>query len=68
MPIPIAASARIVHTHIDAAHRVFAGVSFNFDLNPAYNSVVGEQIIQVIGKISSSAVHDPEHDHPVRAA
>lgn len=68
MPIPIAVSARIVHTHIDAAHRVFAGVSFNFDLNPAYQSVVGDQIIQVIGKISSSAVHDPENDHPVRAA
>lgn len=68
MPIPIAVSARIVHTHIDAAHRVFAGVSFNFDLNPAYQASVGEQIIQVIGKISSSAAHDPEHDHPVRAA
>ncbi|MFZ9916086.1 MAG: hypothetical protein ACO3IB_12235 [Phycisphaerales bacterium] len=47
-PVPICAAARVVHTHIDSSHRIYAGVSFDFDFNPAHQRVVGEQIVQAI--------------------
>ena len=40
---------RVVHTHIDSAHRVYAGISFSFDFNPSYQRVVSDQIIKAIG-------------------
>lgn len=51
-PVPIAAAARVVHTHIDSAHRVYAGVSFTFDFNPSYQRVVSEQILRAISQLT----------------
>ncbi|MCX5650986.1 MAG: hypothetical protein NTU45_06290 [Planctomycetota bacterium] len=48
-PVPIQAAVRVVHTHIDSAHRVYAGISFSFDFNPSYQRVVSDQIIKAIG-------------------
>lgn len=52
-PVPIQASARVVHTHIDSSHRVYAGISFSFDFNPSYQRVVSEQIVQAIGRLTA---------------
>lgn len=54
MPVPICATARVVHTHMDSSHRIYAGISFDFDFNPAHQRVVGEQIVQAIGRLTSS--------------
>jgi hypothetical protein len=51
-PVPIAAAARVVHTHIDSAHRVYAGISFSFDFNPSYQRVVSEQIVEAIAMLT----------------
>ena len=51
-PVPIAAAARVVHTHIDSANRVYAGVSFTFDFNPSYQRVVSEQILRAISQLT----------------
>ncbi len=53
-PVPIAAAARVVHTHMDSTHRVYAGVSFDFDFNPAYQRVVAEQIVHAITQLTNA--------------
>ena len=53
-PIPIAAAARVVHTHMDSSHRIYAGISFDFDFNPAYQRVVGEQIVHAIAQLTNA--------------
>jgi hypothetical protein len=53
-PVPICAAARVVHTHMDSSHRVYVGISFDFDFNPAYQRVVGEQIVHAIEKLTNA--------------
>jgi hypothetical protein len=54
MPVPICAAARVVHTHMDSSHRIYAGISFDFDFNPAHQRVVGEQLVQAIARLTES--------------
>jgi len=54
MSVPICATARVVHTHMDSSHRIYAGISFDFDFNPAHQRVVAEQIVQAIGRLTSA--------------
>lgn len=42
MPLPLALTARRVHTHLDAAQNVYAGFSFEFAFNPAHQKFVTE--------------------------
>ena len=56
MPVPICATARVVHTHMDSSHRTYAGISFDFDFNPAHQRVVAEQIVQAIARLTSAQV------------
>ena len=51
-PVPISAAVRVAHTHIDSAHRVYAGISFSFDFNPSYQRVVSNQIVQAIAMLT----------------
>jgi hypothetical protein len=54
MPVPICCSARVVHTHMDSTHRIYAGVSFDFDFNPNHQRVVGEQIVHAIERLTKA--------------
>jgi len=54
MPVPICATARVVHTHMDSSHRTYAGISFDFDFNPAHQRVVAEQIVQAISRLTNA--------------
>jgi len=54
MPVPICATARVVHTHMDSSHRTYAGISFDFDFNPAHQRVVAEQIVQAIARLTGA--------------
>ena len=53
-PVPICAGARVVHTHVDSMHRTYAGISFDFDFNPAHQRVVAEQIVQAIARLTGA--------------
>lgn len=44
LPVPICATGKVVHTHIDSAQCTYAGVQFDFTFNPAHERFVGEQI------------------------
>ncbi|MEY3021640.1 MAG: hypothetical protein RIS86_838 [Planctomycetota bacterium] len=53
-PVPICAGARVVHTHMDSTHRTYAGISFDFDFNPAHQRVVADQIVQAIARLTGA--------------
>ncbi|MBL8990131.1 MAG: hypothetical protein JNJ48_00980 [Phycisphaerae bacterium] len=42
LPLPVALTARRVHTHLDAAQNIYAGFSFEFAFNPAHQRFVTE--------------------------
>lgn len=44
IPAPIAVTARIVHTHLDSAQNLYAGMAFDFGFNPSHRQFVIEQI------------------------
>jgi hypothetical protein len=54
MPVPVSCAARVVHTHMDSSHRIYAGVSFDFDFNPAHQRVVAEQIVHAIERLTTA--------------
>jgi hypothetical protein len=39
---------------MDSSHRIYAGISFDFDFNPAHQRVVAEQIVQAINRLTSA--------------
>ncbi len=46
--VPICASGRVVHTHIDSTQCTYAGVSFEFAFNPTHQRTVADQIARAI--------------------
>ena len=44
IPAPIAVTARMVHTHLDSAQNLYAGMAFDFGFNPSHRQFVVEQI------------------------
>ena len=44
VPSPLAVTARRAHTHIDSAQNLYAGMAFEFQLNPAHRGFVIDQI------------------------
>ena len=43
-PVPIVATGKVVHTHLDSSQRTYAGISFDFTFNLPHQAVVVEQI------------------------
>lgn len=48
LPVPICASAKLVHTHIDSEQCTYAGLAFDFTFNPSHERFVAEQIRRYI--------------------
>ncbi len=44
VPAPLCVSARLAHSHIDAMQQLYAGMAFEFALNPSHKSFVASQI------------------------
>ncbi len=51
VPAPLGVSARLRHTHIDSAQRVYAGVSFEFGLHPEHQQFVVDQICRYVALV-----------------
>ncbi len=43
-PVPLVATGKVVHTHLDSSQRTYIGVSFDFTFHMAHQQVVVEQI------------------------
>ncbi len=48
LTVPICATGKVVHTHIDSGMRTYAGVQFDFTYHPAHERFVAEQIRRYI--------------------
>ena len=44
VPTPLTLTARRAHTHIDSGQNIYAGMAFEFQLNPAHKAFVIDQI------------------------
>lgn len=45
---PIYATGKLVHTHLESNHSVYAGMSFDFSFNPSHQRFVADQICKYI--------------------
>ncbi len=43
-PVPLVATGKVVHTHLDSSQRTYIGVSFDFTFHMSHQQVVVEQI------------------------
>ena len=48
LTVPICATGKLVHTHIDSTQCTYAGIAFDFTFNPAHERFVAEQIRRYI--------------------
>ncbi len=48
IPIPVCASGKVVHTHIDSTQRTYVGIAFDFSFNQPHQSLVANQILNYI--------------------
>lgn len=51
IPAPLGVTARIVHTHIDSAQNLYAGLAFEFGYNPGHKRFVTEQLTGYVQRI-----------------
>ncbi len=71
LPVPICASGKVVHTHIDSAQCTYAGLQFDFTFNPSHERFVAEQIrryIMLQQDLQRQAREQYEGGEPGRAA
>jgi hypothetical protein len=50
IPVPLCASGKVVHTHIDSSQRTYVGIAFDFSFNPAHESQVADLILEYIDR------------------
>jgi uncharacterized protein YlxP (DUF503 family) len=48
--VPLCASGKVVHTHIDSSQRTYVGIAFDFSFNPAHESQVADLILEYIDR------------------
>ncbi|MEO1130961.1 MAG: hypothetical protein AAFX05_14810 [Planctomycetota bacterium] len=51
LSIPLCVTARMRHTHIDSAQRLYAGMAFDFGLNPEHERFVVDQICRYVARV-----------------
>ncbi|MDZ4756243.1 MAG: hypothetical protein SGJ11_17340 [Phycisphaerae bacterium] len=69
--VPICATGKVVHTHIDSSMRTYAGVQFDFSFHPTHEHFVAEQIRRYImtqQQLQQQAKRLVEDDGDVRVA
>lgn len=48
LDVPICATGKVVHTHMESSHQVYVGAAFDFTFNPAHQRCVVDQICRYI--------------------
>jgi flagellar protein YcgR len=59
IPAPIAVTARLVHTHIDSAQNLYAGMAFEWSFHPAHKDFLVEQICRYVGALHRDQANEP---------
>jgi hypothetical protein len=55
IPAPLALTAKIVHTHLDSAQNLYAGVAFEFAFNPAHREFIVDQVTRYVSRVQAHA-------------
>lgn len=53
LEVPVSATGKVVHTHIDSQQRTYAGVAFDFTFNTGHQQIVAEQIQRYIERVQA---------------
>lgn len=51
VPLPIGITARLRHTHIDSAQRMYAGMAFEFGFDPHHQKFVVDQLCRYVAMV-----------------
>lgn len=51
VPVPLCVSARLKHTHIDSAQRLYAGMSFEFGHHVQHQKFVVDQLLRYVAQL-----------------
>lgn len=54
VPTPLEITARMAHTHIDSEQSLYAGMAFDFGMNPSHKEFIAEQIAKYMTKLQMS--------------
>lgn len=63
---PICATGKVVHTHIESNHDIYAGVAFDFSFNPSHQRFVVDQICAYIAHQQRSQLQTKPDQQPQR--
>ena len=55
-PVPLVATGKLVHTHIDSMHNTYAGIAFDFSFNPAHQKTVAAQIARYVERVQAKQI------------
>lgn len=55
IPAPLALTGKVVHTHLDSAQNLYAGVAFEFAFNPAHKEFVVSQVARYVNQVQATA-------------
>jgi hypothetical protein len=64
LDIPVMATGKIVHTHIDSMHRTYAGIAFDFTFNHDHQNTVAEQISVYIERLQATQLRANSRTEP----
>jgi hypothetical protein len=53
----ICATGKLVHTHMESTHDLYAGMAFDFTFNPAHERFVIDQICRYIALQQGAQLH-----------
>lgn len=51
IPLPLAVTARLRHTHMDSAHRIYAGMAFEFGFHPQHEKFIVDQLCRYVADL-----------------
>jgi hypothetical protein len=55
-PVPLVATGKLVHTHIDSMSNTYAGIAFDFSFNPEHQKTVASQIASYVQRVQAKQI------------
>ena len=55
-PVPLVATGKLVHTHIDSMNNTYAGMAFDFSFNPEHQKTVAAQIASYVQRVQAKQI------------
>jgi hypothetical protein len=59
IPVPLAVTARVKHTHIDSSQRTYAGLAFEFGWHPEHSKFVIDQLCRYVAQLQREQMSRP---------